>query len=274
MVIYLDTLIFINIIIDYLLLCTTGLILKRNYSVIRTILASLIGGVESLYIFVQTDYMILDIVFKIFSCGLIILIANGLKKGFFLSYLLFLGLSFTLNGAVTLIYELLGPSTFYSENFINYFNISPVLIIFLTILIYISVKIVQRILSRNKKIYTAHLILNISSKEFKYRALVDSGNSIYDPFGDSMVFIVDNAESKIITDKIPEKLLEIRKRIVPVRTVTNSCILNAIRFDKAMVVTKDNKFIFNNPIIAFSNEKLEIGFKAIIPMHALNRFPD
>ena len=50
MTIYIDTLIFSNIIIDYLLLSITTKILKINYKLYRIILGSLFGGISSLTI--------------------------------------------------------------------------------------------------------------------------------------------------------------------------------------------------------------------------------
>jgi len=274
MVIYVDTLIFTNVVIDYLLLCITSMIVKKNYNIIRLIISSLIGGVSSLYILVDSKSIIVDIIFKIIVGALMILVLCGNKKGLLLSYSVFLGISFLLNGCVIFLYNLVSPNVFYSDNFINYFNISPVLLIVLTSIIYFIIKIIQRIFIRKTAVSTANLSIQVGKLKLTYRALVDSGNTLSDPFGNSQIFVLSCDEFSNISLVLDEFELSRRNRLIPVKTVSSKCVLKAIRCDKAEILAQSKRYVFDNPIIASSIEPIENDCKAIIPANLLERICD
>ena len=53
MKVYIDLVILLNIMFDYLLLTTTSYILKRNVSFKKILLGSLVGGISILFLFVR-----------------------------------------------------------------------------------------------------------------------------------------------------------------------------------------------------------------------------
>ena len=77
MTIYIDTLIFSNIIIDYLLLSITTKILKINYKLYRIILGSLFGGISSLTILLPWGNFLFNFVVKLTIISITILISFG-----------------------------------------------------------------------------------------------------------------------------------------------------------------------------------------------------
>ena len=100
MIIYIDTLIFLNTIIDYIILLLTCLITKRNYSLMRLVLASLLGGISSLYILIGNTLPIIDVLYKLLSGLVIVIVAHrysGLKN-LFIMYLTFMIIGFSLCG--------------------------------------------------------------------------------------------------------------------------------------------------------------------------------
>ena len=274
MVIYVDILVFTNIIIDYLLLGAAVLILKKNYSVIRLLLAAVLGGFSSLYIFVENNFLLLDLVFKTLIAIIMVLILNGFKKGWLLNLVLFLGLSFALNGMVVFLHSFTSSTVFYADNLVNYLNLSPITLVLTTAGIYLAVKIISRIFIKKRAINTAELTLKIGSETLKYKAMVDSGHTLTDPFSNSNVFILNKCELTKLSVLFSKEQIAKRKRVIPIKTVSSSIVLDALRFDSATIKAENEKFNFNNPIVAFSNEKIENDFTAIVPSYSLNRLPD
>lgn len=269
MVIYVDVLIFTNIIIDYILLFLTEKILKFNLKLYRVVLASIVGGVSSLYILLSVDHLIFDLLFKLVSGILIILIALGrLKiKLIFSGYILFLMLSFAFNG---LIYFLQNnfSNTYFSQNLVSYINISPVLLIVLSSVFYLLVKIIYKIIDRKTSVSTAHLTVYLLENVVSVQCMVDSGHTLTDPLSDSQVFILDGKKF----DQLTKCKVDIsnRKRVIPIKTVGNSCLLEGVRCDMADVIRGNNKFTYKKPIVLRSQQNLVGTFDAIISKSAVS----
>lgn len=276
MVIYVDTLIFTNIIIDYILLIITSLLSKRTYRTWRIIIASIIGGLSSLYIFVNVNLLVIDIMFKFLISIVMLLIANGkcTFKAFIFSYIIFLLISFGLNGMVSFSQNTFNSGVFVSRNFISYVNISPLILVLFTLLFYITVHVVRRISDRKLKMSTAILKVEILGKSNEYKALIDTGNSLSDPFSNSQVFILDSDEYLLLTNNIAKDKILLRQRLIPVSTVSSDGILNAIRCDFASVCANGEIFEFNSPLIASSKTTIKNDFRAVIPYTAIDRFSD
>lgn len=276
MVIYVDTLVFTNIIIDYILLCITSVIVKRNYRLLRLISAAVIGGFSSLYIFFQTNFYMLDLFFKIGMGALIVFVAIGIKdkKIFIFSYIIFLFLSFVLNGAVYFLQNIMGNKVLLCDNLVNYIDISPLILIGLTILIYFAIRCIQRIGDRRINNDTACLKVNMCGITESYIALVDSGNHLSDPFGDAQVFVINNTAYEQLINKLKDVNIENRRRLIPVKTIENVGLLEALRCDSAEIIAEEKLYKYNKPIIAASKAPIGCGCEAIVSRSSLNRIPD
>lgn len=268
MIIYIDTLIFSNIIIDYILLLLTSFVIKKEYKVWRIILASLIGGLSSLYILFQNKNILLDIAIKL-AIGLIIITVAFFPFKYnkmMLLYIVFLFLSFSLNGLI-LFLQNLNPNTFISRSLISYINISPVILISLTVVFYMVVRLIQKVINRKINIDKVEIIVHILTQEIALFALIDSGHTLTDPISDSQIIIVDaRVLSKL---NLNEKDYQVRKRIIPVSTVISGGMLEGIRCDKAEVIMKDNKIVLNKPIIASAEYSFNDDYNAIISKSAV-----
>lgn len=276
MVIYVDILVFTNAVVDYILLCITSLIVRREYALKRMIPAAIAGGLSSLYILVETDMPLTDVIYKVISGAVILLIALGLKdiKAFAYSYAVLMGLSFLLNGLVVFAAGIGADTVFLSENMVNYINVSPIYLIGATVVVYFAVRLMQRVSDRRTKTPSAELCIDVCDRYCRFTALVDTGHSVSDPFGDSMVFIVDNARFSEIADSMEPDDLKRRTRVIPVKTVNGFCALEALRCDSADVLADKRNYKFSKPIIAASKDTIENGFDAIIPRTCIDRYPD
>lgn len=276
MIIYIDTLVFTNIIVDYLLLSATSLILRRNIRLRRIIPASVLGGLGSLYIFVESEYLLLDIVFKLAIGFLIIIIAVGISKlkTFVYFYLVFLLLSFTLNGLILFLQNITSKESFFSNNLISYINLSPLYLIAATMIIYLLVRLFQRIFDRKNNTGSAELLVTMLGKTESYKALIDTGNHVFDPFGNSQVFILDADAYNKFFGTYNKKEIENRYRIIPVITIESKGLLHGIRCDSASINAQNNSYHFTNPIVVSSKVPIANGFTAIIAASSIDRISD
>ena len=90
MVVYADILIVVNTIVDYFLIKATCLLKKKKISVLKQIIASILGGISSLYIFLQNTNWIIDFSFQCIMSFIISIICFGVKRKQLLSSFLIL----------------------------------------------------------------------------------------------------------------------------------------------------------------------------------------
>jgi len=264
MVIYADVLIFSNIIIDYLLLLLTAKLFKINYNKTRTIISSIFGGLSSLYILIDSNSAVLDLFVKLSAGMIIILIAFGKRKAF-ITYIVFLLFSFSLNGLVLFLRNF-NSNTFISNNLVCYFNISPVILIVLSMVFYLLVRLVQKLLQMKVVADLAEIEIHLSKNISKCYALIDSGHTLIDPFSDSQIIFVDSNLYSLI-DGIE---LSVRTRLIPVKTVLESSMLHGIRCDYAKIIYKKTETLLKKPIVIESSQPLKDNYNAIISASALN----
>ncbi len=276
MVIYADSLVFTNCVVDYVLLLITGLITKRTYKPLRLIISAVIGGFSSLYILVENTIVIVDIIFKLVSGFAVILVLQNYRKAsqMILSFLVFTFLGFTLSGIAELVQTLTSDNVIFTDNLTNYLNISPLSLIIFTVIIYLFVKILRRITDKNTVYGNAILRLKLNGIDFEYSALIDTGHSLYDPFGDSQIFILDREIYDVVLASVTQKETERRKRIIPASTVGETVLLDGLRFDTAEVISGGKKFTFYNPVVARSENSLRSNTDAIVSHKVFSRISD
>ena len=276
MIIYLDVLIVVNAIIDYFLLNIMSLLVRRSINVKRIIIAALLGGISSVYIFFDSKYLILDLAYNMLIGGLMVLLVIGFKdlKRLLYSFGIFMILSFLLSGFIDFMGRNFYGDVFMSEHFIGYINISPIFLILCTAVIYFAISLLRRISDKKTVPKTAKLEICICSHSEEFIGLVDTGNSVTDPFGTSQVFIVDESKYANIKDSVMNNEFYKRKRLIPIKTVGGRAILDAIRCDRAEVLENGKIYAFENPIVAASLEKIDNGYTAIIPSVCLDRISD
>ena len=69
------------------------------------------------------------------------------------------------------------------NNGVVYFNISPVMLIVSTIVSYIIIETINRLLERKEnKNFVCDVVIAIGGKEIKVRSKIDTGNSLKEPF--------------------------------------------------------------------------------------------
>ena len=254
MVIYIDILLFINMIINYAILMTAEKLLKRDIRLYRMILGSVIGALFSLTIFIHPDSRILLWLLKLLTTLIITLIVFGWRSGkeFLKSFLCNTTVSIIYCGGYLLFYQVFKPPNMVIVNGVLYLQVNPLWLTALTAIIYILVIIIYKIFSERIKSTVVMLRFTLHSKTYTCVGKVDTGCNLREPFSSSFVIIVDAAVFDTTTEE--------HFRIVPYATINGSSYLNAV---KAETVHIDKKQIFA-PIYIATGHIQNSSYQAII----------
>lgn len=224
---YIDLFFIFNVIMDYIIIMSTNILLKRRTSYIRMILSSLIGGISSLVLFTSLNKIVIEIV----SIVIMVLISFGYKGiRYLINNILYMYILSTLLGGI-----------------IYLFNIKVSNSMFLTylIIIVISIEIMLLYIKENKKmrsIYNNYYKVDIYFKDREKLSLigfVDTGNNLYDPYKKRPVIIVHNKYIK-----------EDKYILVPYHTINGNGLLKCIKPD---IIFIDGIGYKGNVLIGFSD---------------------
>lgn len=224
---YIDLFFIFNVIMDYIIIMSTSILLKRRTSYIRMILSSLIGGISSLVLFTSLNKIVIEIV----SIVIVVLISFGYKGiRYLINNILYMYILSTLLGGI-----------------IYLFNIKVSNSMFLTylIIIVISIEIMLLYIKENKKmrsIYNNYYKVDIYFKDREKLSLigfVDTGNNLYDPYKKRPVIIVPNKYIK-----------EDKYILVPYHTINGNGLLKCIKPD---IIFIDGIGYKGNVLIGFSD---------------------
>ena len=224
---YIDLFFIFNVIMDYIIIMSTNILLKRRTNHIRMILSSLIGGISSLVLFTSLNKIVIEIV----SIVIMVLISFGYKGiRYLINNILYMYILSTLLGGI-----------------IYLFNIKVSNSMFLTylIIIVISIEIMILYIKENKKmrsIYNNYYKVDIYFKDRKKLSLigfVDTGNNLYDPYKKRPVIIVHNKYIK-----------EDKYILVPYHTINGNGLLKCIKPD---IIFIDGIGYKGNVLIGFSD---------------------
>ena len=224
---YIDLFFIFNVIMDYIIIMSTSILLKRRTSYIRMILSSLIGGISSLVLFTSLNKIVIEIV----SIVIMVLISFGYKGiRYLINNILYMYVLSTLLGGI-----------------IYLFNIKVSNSMFLTylIIIVISIEIMILYIKENKKmrsIYNNYYKVDIYFKDREKLSLigfVDTGNNLYDPYKKRPVIIVPNKYIK-----------EDKYILVPYHTINGNGLLKCIKPD---IIFIDGIGYKGNVLIGFSD---------------------
>lgn len=224
---YIDLFFIFNVIMDYIIIMSTSILLKRRTSYIRMILSSLIGGISSLVLFTSLNKIVIEIV----SIVIMVLISFGYKGiRYLINNILYMYILSTLLGGILYL-----------------FNIKVSNSMFLTylIIIVISIEIMILYIKENKKmrsIYNNYYRVDIYFKDREKLSLigfVDTGNNLYDPYKKRPVIIVPNKYIK-----------EDKYILVPYHTINGNGLLKCIKPD---IIFIDGIGYKGNVLIGFSD---------------------
>lgn len=233
MVIYIDVLLFVNVIVNYAILMTSEKLLKRDIRLYRMILGALIGAVFSLSIFLPGENRILLWGLKLLTTFFITLTVFGWKslREFGKSYLCNTAVAVIYCGAYILFYQVFKPPNMIIVNDILYLQVNPLLLTALTAAIYLIVLVFYQLFSERIKSTVVSLRFSVNEKTYSCIGKVDTGCNLREPFSSAPVIIIDKAVLDINHNIQPI-------RIVPYTTVNGSSYLNAVKVDTLQINKK------------------------------------
>lgn len=266
MVVYADILIFLNTVIDYCILISAGLIIGSRPKIWRLIAGSIFGGMFSLRIFLPTLPLVADTLLLLLGCAVMSMITFGYKniKRFFKSVLTVFAVSLILSGIAAAVMSLFENSGIAMNNSSLYINISPLMLILISVFCYIIIRIIcfffQNTENENE-LYT--LKIGYGKKETTFIGLCDNGNSLCDPISGSRVIVAtQSAVSPLISEydldgngEKPDGY-----RIIPYTAVGVSGYLPAFRPSNVNI----NGSSAESVLIAVTKERLSDEYSAII----------
>ena len=244
MTLYIDLLFLLNIWLDFLLLLSVSILLKRNIKITRIIFGSLIGGLTFFVLFIKFNNTILFL-FKILVSVLMMITTFSYKN---LKYTLtnlgyFYLSSIILGGGMYLLNDTLSFNNnnlmFYHNGFqINYlilFIISP-------IIIFIYIRNILKLKNNYSNYYKVDILYK--DKVYHLNGFLDTGNYLKDVYKHRGIILVNLNIDYDISEVI----------YTPYNTLNHDGVIKCLKPDKIYV----NKILFNNYLIGLSKEEFKI----------------
>jgi len=279
--VYIDILICVNLIINYLLLSAAAFYTHCEISVKRLILGSAVGAVCSLCILLPVLPVAADILLKVLSSLITVYSAFGYKKKrtFIKLYAVFILSTFIFGGIVTALCFLFSPQNLFFKNSVVYIDISPVLLIIYSVLCYFIFKGIYH-LTGNYEASDSFCILTVfnGGNILRVTAKIDTGSSLKEPFSQMPVIVIGRNTAQSITPiEIVEyetvRTLEYRKsinniRFIPFTTVGGKGIMPCFKAEKVFV--NDDPCTKSAYIALCRDDYIQGDFQAIIPYELLD----
>jgi len=229
MKIYLDLVLFLNFTFDFILLLTVSIMLKRNISLKKITLGSVIGSLTILVLFVPFTTLTL-FVSKILLSIIIVCITYGIKDikyiltnlfYFYIVSIILGGFLYYLN--IEFSYKNIGMVFYHKGIGINYIFI----LIASPLILYIYSKEMKKIKEINSYHYKVDVYIN-NNKIVRLNGFLDTGNTLLDPYKKRKIVV---AYSKELENLINED----NYILVPYESVNGRGLLKCIKIDKLYI---------------------------------------
>ena len=254
LIVYVDVLIVLNTLVNYFILLGVRKITRAHTVRWRIALGALTAGFSSLLIFIE-DYEILMTLLKILTAVITVAITFSIKpyKQFFKVVFLLFAITLIFGGFVLAFYIFFDKDIMLYSNGIVYFDVSMTFLIICAVISYLIITVISKILDK-KAPSNKEYIINIQNNGHSVTstALMDTGNSLCDPFSGYPVIMVDKSIfMQLFND---EKI-----RLIPVSTINGDSIIRAFRPEKITI----NSFSTNKAYIGESVARLD-EYKVIL----------
>lgn len=255
MTVYADILILTNFIVDYFLIAVTAKITRRKSPLWRTLSASLLAAFGTLVIFLPEQNGFTGILIRLGLSVLICFVAFGFKsvRRLIYSSLTFFAVTFCYAGAMMALWYIFRPAGMAIRNSVVYFDISPVFLIVFSVAGFLISGAVSSLLSRRNR-YAAHCFVTLMfcGKQGDFSAIIDTGNSLSDPFGGGAVIIADSRKCRSAFGELTREAYPQKYRAIPCGTVQGGTVLDGFRCEEGKIITKEKTVKLKNPVIAIA----------------------
>lgn len=222
MKIYLDMMFMLNFCFDFILLLSVSIVLRRNISIKRLLLGSILGGLTIFILFIKINNLELFIIKFLISLLMLLVTFKYRNLKYTLRNLGFLYINSIVLGGF--LYFLNVQFSYKQEGLVFYYNGLSInfiiLIIISPLIIYIYIR--QSISLKNT--YSLYHKVNIyfNNKTYKVNGFLDTGNKLKDPTTNKPVIILKENIIKNIKDYY----------LIPYTTIKDKGVLKCIKVDK------------------------------------------
>jgi stage II sporulation protein GA (sporulation sigma-E factor processing peptidase) len=267
-IIYIDTLVIINLYVNFFLVKACGAFLHRKISTARCVLSAAAGGLSSLVILLPELPVLFNAAIKLLIGAALVLIAFGGHK-FLKNALVFFVINVLFAGVMLALSLFVSPLGMVYSNGVVYFDISFLAMLFFTAAAYFLIRFLRYFLDVK---FNADRIYAV---DFKYKgesrnlsAFADSGNTLTDFFTGCPVIICDKNACADLFPALDMSGHELVKglRLLPYSTINGGGLLpvfkpDSVTIDRKQVdamigISKDG--INKNGVNAIFNPKLLI----------------
>lgn len=280
MTIYIDVVLIENLIMNYIILFTTGLILKLKIQSIRILIASLLGAIYSIIAYTGVLKIYSSFLLKIVLSVLIVYIAfnpQNVRK-MWKDLLIFYLTSFVFGGAAFALIYIVKPQNIIMKNglFLGTYPLKTVILgaVIAFAVIIAAFSIVKSRIS--KKDMFCEIETKINNKIVRTRAMIDTGNMLKEPITNTPVVVVEhtllyecipkeilnNLENIIGGDfkKVPEQIKEkyiSKLKLIPFSSLgKQNGMLLGIKPEYIKIIKEEEEEIKKNIIIGIYNKSL------------------
>lgn len=278
--IYIDILLCVNMVINYLLLSATSFYTHTQIRLKRLLLGAAVGAVCSLSILLPEIPLAVNIIFKAIVGGLTVFSAFGKKRKneFIKLYAVFLIATFFFGGIVIALWFLFTPKNLLIKNSVVYINLSPIMLIVYSAICYCAFRIVNTIAGKHRvKNTVCTLTIVYGSNVLRINAKIDTGNTLVEPFSQCPVIVIGRTAAQHIT---PKEVYEYETvstlsyrtsinsvRFVPFSSIGGSGLLPCFKAERVYI---NDTLCDKNVFIALcSDEYIRGDFQALIPYEIL-----
>ena len=208
MTIYIDIVLIENLIMNFIILLATGLILKEKISIVRILIASLIGAIYSIVSYISILEMYSSIILKIILSIVIVYIAYNPQtfKKMWKNILLFYLTSFVFGGAAFALIYIVKPQEILMRNglFLGTYPLKTIMlgaVIAFVVIITAFTAVKSKI---TKKDIFCEIEIQLNDKKIETIAMIDTGNLLKEPITNTPVIIVEHT---LLYNCIPKEIL-------------------------------------------------------------------
>lgn len=220
MIVYVDVLIALNFVVNYLLLAVSARMCGERAPTGRVLLAAAVGGVSSLVIFLPELPGLVNVALKILLCALTAAISGGFRtpRGYLKRLFMLLAASFVLAGLMLLVTLLPGGESAFYYNGVCYFHVSALLVLGCAAAAWCLITLFERLFKKSVVGAGRYQVeITAAGKSKRLTGVMDSQNNLIDLFTGTPVVLggmgalfdiapsgVLAAAAKILTDETPD----------------------------------------------------------------------
>lgn len=280
MTIYLDIVIIENLIMNYIILYATSIIAKKKIKQTRAFIASIIGTIYVIMLYVTKLPIYSSIISKIILSIIMVYIMFKPEsiKMLINNILLFYLTSFVFGGASTALIYLIKPEEILMKNgvFLGTYTLKTVFLggVMGLFLIVITFNIVRSKITKKDMFYNIEIYLE--DKKVETKAMIDTGNLLKEPITNIPVIIVEHTllydviEKEILNnleeilsgnlEGIPENVKNkylSKLKVIPFKSLgKENGMLLGIKIDKVILENEENRKVIDKVIIGIYNKSL------------------